>query len=386
MARGVLHALDGSGLPVSGWVNVPEDCVDTIPNIMLHGARPAGLNEPTERGVEGTAAIINILQQAKAEDLCICLISGGGSALMPSPIPEITLTDKQQLTRKLSAAGANIEQLNSVRKKLSRVKGGGLAKYCQNSRLVTLIISDVLGDPLDIIASGPTVQDPAPIGQALATVHQLLDTTEPVVQKCLKVLQSLPASEHSFEHCQTLVIGNNATAVHAAVEKAQQLGYLTESLAHVTLEGYAEDLGREHAKKLRSMKQLGGKRAYISGGEPVVKLVNEKIRGRGGRNQQLVLATIVDQLSQCSDIAKCLDNAVILAGGTDGEDGPTDAAGAYADQELINRLTQHKPDAVDHLHRNDAYTFFKLLDGLILSGPTHTNVCDIRVILTESIQ
>lgn len=383
MARGVLNALQDSGLQVLGWVNVPEDCVQTIPNITLHGARPAGLNEPTEQGVAGTDQIINILQQAKADDVCICLISGGGSALLPSPIPKITLAEKQLLTRKLSAAGANIKQLNSVRKKLSKVKGGGLAQYCRNSRLVTLVISDVLGDPLDIIASGPTVIDPASIEQAVETVRELLDENEPVVHKCLEVLRNLPVAEYSFVHCDTQIIGNNATAVNAAAQKAQQLGYLTESLAHLTLEGYAEELGREHAEKLRQMRQLEGKRAYISGGEPVVKLVNEKIRGKGGRNQQLVLAAIVDQLNHSPDIARCMDNAVVLAGGTDGEDGPTNAAGAMADQQLIKRLMHHKPDAADHLQRNDAYTFFELLDGLILCGPTHTNVCDIRVILTK---
>ena len=383
MARGVITALEGSGLPVSGWVNVPDDCVQALPNITLHGARPAGVNEPTDRGVQGTSEIISLLQQAKPTDVCICLISGGGSALLPLPMKKITLADLQYITRKLSSAGANIEQLNSVRKKLSLVKGGGLAQYAQNSRLATLIISDVLGDPMDIIASGPTVADPASIDQAIDTIDELLDADDPILQKCSNVLRGLSISQQSFAHCHTQVIGNNATAVTAAVKKAEDLGYIAESLAHVNLEGFAEDLGQQHAKKLREMKQLGGKRAYISGGEPVVKLIDETIRGKGGRNQQLVLAAIVDQLTHSPDIIRCMDHAAILSGGTDGEDGPTNAAGAFADQHLIERLQQHKPDAADHLHRNDAYTFFQLLDGLILCGPTHTNVCDLRIVLTE---
>tara|TARA_B100000519_G_scaffold203390_1_gene226164 strand:+ start:6195 stop:7541 length:1347 start_codon:yes stop_codon:yes gene_type:complete len=386
MARGVITALEGSGLSVSGWVNVPDDCVEALPNIRLHGARPAGVNEPTDQGVQGTSKIIGLLQQAKATDVCICLISGGGSALLPLPIRKITLADLQHLTRKLSSAGANIEQLNSVRKKLSLVKGGGLAQYGQNSRLATLIISDVLGDPIDIIASGPTVSDPSSIDQAINTIDELLDKSDPIIQKCSDVLGDLSITEHSFAHCHTQIIGNNATAVTAAVKKAEDLGYITESLAHVALEGFAEDLGQRHAEKLRQMQQLGGRRAYISGGEPVVKLIDETIRGKGGRNQQLVLAAIVDQLAHSPDIIRCMDHAVILSGGTDGEDGPTNAAGAFADQRLIERLQQHKPDAADHLHRNDAYTFFKLLDGLILCGPTHTNVCDLRVVLTDTGQ
>ena len=384
MARGVLAALKHSGLSISGWVNVPEDCVQQIHSIKLHGARPAGLNEPTETGVHGTDQILRILENAEADDVCICLISGGGSALLPSPISEITLSDKQQITRLLSAAGANIEQLNSVRKKLSRVKGGGLAQFCQNSRLATLIISDVLGDPLDIIASGPTVQDESTIDQAIDTIQYFLQPSNPVVQKCLAVLQHQEAVEHSFVHCHTEVIGNNATAVQAAVLKAEQLGYTTESKAHVTLEGFADELGSQHAEQLRKMKAHGGKRAYISGGEPVVKLADEQIRGDGGRNQQLVLAALVNQITHSPDLASCLQDAIILAGGTDGEDGPTNAAGAFANQQIIENLIQRKPDAADHLRRNDAYTFFELLEGLIICGPTHTNVCDIRVVLTDT--
>jgi glycerate 2-kinase len=142
---------------VTGWINVPADCVRKLQAIHLHAARPAGINEPTEEGVQGTAKILQIVDSLGPNDLCICLLSGGGSALMPAPVPGVSLAEKQTVTRLLSARGANIQELNTVRKQLSQIKGGRLARRCRAGRLMTLIISDVLGDPLDIIASGPTV-------------------------------------------------------------------------------------------------------------------------------------------------------------------------------------------------------------------------------------
>ena len=383
MARGVLSALADSPYPVSGWVNVPEDCVQELPQIRLHGARPAGINEPTEAGVQGTLEIIRILENARPEDVCICLISGGGSALLPSPVDGLTLHAMQSMTRQLSAAGANIRQLNTVRKALSRVKGGGLAQYCQQSRLSTLIISDVLGDPLDIIASGPTVPSQTTISDAIHTIHELLSADEVTVRSYLEVLHSTTQPPQSFDHCDTQIIGNLSTAVTAAAAKAESLGYLVDSIAHQQLEGFAEEVGYDHAGIFRQNLSLGGKRAYLSGGEPVVKLAAEEVRGRGGRNQQLVLAALIDQITHSANLAECMNGGVILSGGTDGEDGPTDAAGAYADCQLVHRLLHRKLDTVDHLRRNDAYTFFEQLDGLIQTGPTHTNVCDLRIVLTN---
>ena len=159
MAAGVERALVdvAAAKQLTGWVNVPEDCVRSLPYITLHGARPAGVNEPTEAGVAGARRILEIVNSLGPNDLCFCLISGGGSALLP--VEAITLADKQAVTKHLSGAGANIEELNTVRKQLSRIKGGGLARACRAGRLITLIISDVIGDPLDVIASGPTVPD-----------------------------------------------------------------------------------------------------------------------------------------------------------------------------------------------------------------------------------
>src|SRR5262245_26470450 len=163
MAAGLEEALGPRVLAekqVRGWINVPADCVRELGCIHLHAARPAGINEPTSEGVLGAEKILEIVSSLGADDLCICLISGGGSALLPAPVAGVSLAEKQAITRQLSAGGANIEELNTVRKQLSRIKGGGLARACRAGRLITLIISDVLGDPLDVIASGPTVPDP----------------------------------------------------------------------------------------------------------------------------------------------------------------------------------------------------------------------------------
>ncbi len=157
---------------LNGWINVPADCVRPLEWIHLHASRPAGVNEPTAEGAAGAAEILRLVASLAADDLCLCLLSGGGSALLPAPVEAITLDDKLAVTRLLSAAGANIEQLNTVRKQLSRIKGGGLARACRAGRLVSLIISDVLGDPLDLIASGPTVEDRSTPAEALALLRQ----------------------------------------------------------------------------------------------------------------------------------------------------------------------------------------------------------------------
>ena len=176
MAAGLEEALGAellTGKQVTGWVNVPADCLRELSHIHLHAARPAGVNEPTAAGVDGTRQILKLAASLSRDDLCICLISGGGSALMPAPAPGIELSDKQAVTTCLSAAGANIEQLNIVRKQLSAVKGGGLARACGAARLVSLVISDVLGDPLELIASGPTAHDTSTPQAALDVLQQV---------------------------------------------------------------------------------------------------------------------------------------------------------------------------------------------------------------------
>ena len=364
---------------VAGWINVPEDCLRELKHIHLHAARPAGINEPTAAGILGSREILRLVESLSADDLCFCLLSGGASALMPAPAEGITLADKQAVTRHLSGAGANIQELNTVRKHLSRVKGGGLLRACRAGRLVTLIISDVLGDPLDVIGSGPTVEDRSTSADALAVLERYAAREAGIAEAVFERLRQ-PAEERPLNsHCEAynLVIGNNAVAVDAAGVEAERLGYSAALTSATRLEGTAEDVGRGLAEMALRMRSVPGPDCLISGGEPVVRLVPANIRGRGGRNQQLVLAALIElQKRHAQGIA-------LLSGGTDGEDGPTDAAGAFLDDGLLAELRGRALDPADSLQRNDAYTFFDALGGLIRTGPTHTNVCDVRVVVVD---
>jgi hydroxypyruvate reductase len=366
-----------------GWINVPDDCVRTLQRIHLHGARPAGVNEPTAAGAAGAERILDLVQSLAPDDLCLCLISGGGSALLPAPAPGITLEDKLAVTRHLSAAGANIRQLNTVRKQLSRIKGGGLARACGAGRLISLIISDVLGDPLDVIASGPTVADPSTPQQALKILEQFLARQAGISERVFQYLERAAGRTPTAGRdapCEVThrVIGNLATAVAAAGREAERRGYQTRTVATQQLEGDAEQVGCQLAAEALAMRAAGGRRCLVHGGEPTVRLVDSRHRGLGGRNQQLVLAAI-QYLMEKQDSAREL---AILSGGTDGEDGPTDAAGAVLDEAVLSAAAAQQLSAPDHLARNDAYHFFDPLGGLIRTGPTHTNVCDLRVVLT----
>ena len=364
---------------VSGWVNVPADCVRPTRAIHLHAARPAGVNEPTPEGAAGAAEILRIVAALGPRDLCLCLISGGGSALLPAPVEGVSLADKLAVTRHLSAAGANIEQLNAVRKQLSRIKGGGLARACRAGRLASLIISDVLGDPLDVIASGPTVPDASTPQAALAVLEQFRAAEAGVAASVLAYLrEKRGASAPPACTVQNLIIGNNATAVDAAGCEAERLGYSHAMISATASEGPAEAVARHLADMAAGMRR-GGPDCLISGGEPVVKLIDSARRGLGGRNQQLTLAAL-ERLAEDGMNGICL-----LSGGTDGEDGPTDAAGALADAELAAAARRKGLDPSDYLARNDAYHFFAPLGGLIKTGPTHTNVCDLRVAVVERV-
>ncbi len=386
MASGLEAALGDRILDqkqVEGWVNVPDDCVRSLERIHLHGARPAGVNEPTQEGVDGAERILQMVHSIAPEDLCLCLISGGGSALLPAPAEGITLADKLAVTCHLSAAGANIQELNTVRKQLSRIKGGALARACRASRLITLIISDVLGDPLDVIASGPTVEDTSTPLDALDVLSRFDALNAGISATVFHYLEKA-ASEirHRTEQiCRVtnLIVGNNETAVRAAGKEAERRGYQTELDAVQHLEGEAEQIGGELAHRALGMREASGRRCLISGGEPTVKLIDANQRGLGGRNQQLVLAAfqrLIDQKAEAHGFA-------LLSGGTDGEDGPTDAAGAILDADSATAAHTKGLAAADYLARNDAYNFFDPLEALIRTGPTHTNVCDLRVLVTH---
>ncbi len=395
---------------LAGWVNVPADCVRPLGKIHLHAARPAGINEPTAAGVAGTLRILELVEGLGPQDLCFVLISGGGSALLPAPAAGISLEDKLAVTRHLSAAGASIEELNTVRKQLSRIKGGGLARVCRAGRLVSLVISDVLGDPLDLIASGPTVENRTSPADALAVLERYAPAGPGIPHGVFEYLRRRGRVAAPGPRCRVtnLVIGNNAAAVDAAGGEARRRGYDCAMTSQPRSEGLAEPLGCHLAEMALGMRAGAGPDCLISGGEPVVRLVESSRRGRGGRNQQLALAAL-ERLAReekgtprvpgphlCDDheymvpasrpfrqmgTVPFFRDIALLAAGTDGEDGPTDAAGAIVDAEVVEAARSRNLDAADFLARNDAYRFFESAGGLFKTGPTHTNVCDVRVVV-----
>ncbi|TXT22003.1 MAG: hydroxypyruvate reductase [Planctomycetota bacterium] len=365
---------------VTGWVNVPADCVRPLRRIVLHAARPAGLNEPTEAGVIGTQRILELARSAGANDLVIVLISGGGSALSPAPISGISLADKQAVTRFLMRSGATIQELNTVRKHLSSFKGGGLARAASQARaVITLVISE-----LDVIASGPTVEDTTKADEALAVLQRFGARPPDVPDSVFASLRSeSQSSTTGLGVCETPkqvhshVIGNNDTAVDAAVLKACEFGYFTLS-SKCDVAGEAQHVGRQIADECRQLREhplVKGVSRYciVSGGEPIVKLVPTDRPHKGGRNQEVALAALQSLWSDG------LDRIAILSGGTDGEDGPTNAAGAVVDEPLRQIAIANGLDPVEFLAINNSYPFFEQTGGLLLTGPTHTNVMDLRV-------
>ena len=375
---------------VTGWVNVPADCVRPSRKITLHGARPAGVNEPTAAGVVGSQKILEIVSNLAADDLCLVLISGGGSALLPAPAAGLTLADKQAVTRFLMQSGATIGELNTVRKQLSQIKGGKLARACRAGHTATLIISDVVGDPLDVIASGPTVLDTSTASMALDVLRKFAAGPPDVPRAVFDVLErealeTTPAGDSQAvstineKHVvENHIVGNNAVALAAAASKAAEMGFLVRSLGSSN-QGEASAVGRELAElclALRSQRMgESGPVCLLSGGEPVVHLAKTDRPRKGGRNQQLVLAALDRRWDDG------LAGTAILSGGTDGEDGPTDAAGACVDERVISRARELRLDPKSYLAINDAYHFFEQAGGLIKTGPTHTNVMDLRVAL-----
>ena len=387
---------------VTGWVNVPADCVRPLRRIVLHAARPAGVNEPTEEGVFGTQRILELAHNAGPNDVVLVLISGGGSALSPAPIPGITLADKQAVTRFLMRSGASIQELNTVRKHLSLFKGGGLARAAEQARaVITLIISDVIGDPLDVIASGPTVEDTSTAADALAVLERFGAQPPQVPESVFTVLRHSAGVRSSkfkiggellgsgdnvvppilnFEDltpdCHNHINGNNGTALDAAASKARELGFTVQSLGSNNT-GEAQAVGHELAELCRQIRDgqadITQPVCVLSGGEPVVKLVPTNQPRKGGRNQEVTLAVLQHLWSDG------LDRIAILSGGTDGEDGPTNAAGAIVDESLRQAALAQGLDPTEFLAINNSYPFFEQTGGLLLTGPTHTNVMDLRV-------
>jgi hydroxypyruvate reductase len=376
MARALEHVL-GARIS-SGVLNTKYEHSEPLDHIQTI---ECGHPVPDQAGVDGTSMILDLLNEADERTLVICLLSGGGSALMPAPVEGITLAEKQETTRLLLSCGANIVELNAIRKHLSRVKGGGLARAAFPATVCALMLSDVIGDPLDVIASGPTVPDTATFQRCLDILshYELTDRVPtPVLERFQSgVAGTIPDTpkpgDEALARCQNLVVGSNGLAVKAAREQAEALGYQTLVLS-TRVEGEARHVVHAYtaiAKEIAAtgvpMKQPA---CVIAGGETVVTVQGD---GKGGRNQELVLAGAI-QLEGWPGI-------VLYSGGTDGTDGPTDAAGAVADGQTVSRARDAGLVATDFLKRNDAYHFFKPLDDLVMTGPTGTNVADVALML-----
>jgi hydroxypyruvate reductase/glycerate 2-kinase len=368
---------------IEGLVNVPAECVQPLRAIQLHAARPGGTNQPTETGVTGSNRILDLITSAGPEDVAVCLLSGGGSALLPAPVEGVTLADKQKVTQLLHACGATINEMNAVRKHLSRIKGGRLAQRFAGKLLVSLIISDVIGDSLDVIASGPTAPDPTTFGDALAMLSRY-GLTPQIPRAVLDHLERGATGEVA-ETPKTLpvsvcnhILGNNARSLAAAQQKAEGLGYRVLNLGSY-LEGDTGALAVAMAGIVRSILADGQPLAppvcLLSGGETTVTLTPD--HGLGGRNQEFVLAAVA-KLG-----AEAMRRVVLLSGGTDGEDGPTDVAGAVADRTTWSKAHALQLDPAPFLARHDAYHFFEATGDLLKTGLTQTNVMDVRVILID---
>jgi hydroxypyruvate reductase/glycerate 2-kinase len=385
MAQALESAIAADLERIEGIVNVPADCVRQLRKIQLHAARPAASNHPTEEGVVGANRMLDLFAHAGPEDVGICLISGGGSALLPAPVDGITLADKQAVTKLLHSCGASINEMNCVRKHLSRIKGGQLARAFTGKAIYSLIVSDVVGDPLEVIASGPTAADPATFADALDVLdrYRLRDAVSPrilayfeagIAGLAPETLKQLTANVHNC------VIGNNQLALNVARTEAERLGYCVLQLGSF-IEGETREVAIAVAGIVRSIRkdhQPGGPPVCILiGGETTVTL--GKGSGKGGRNQEFVLA-MLHKLGP-----EGIRDVAALSGGTDGEDGPTDAAGAFADEEIYQKaVTSGKAAEIGSiLARHDAYSFFDSTGGLIRTGLTETNVMDVRVVLVR---
>lgn len=341
----------------------------------------AGHPIPDARGVAAGERIATLLQNTGERDLVLALISGGGSALLTHPAPEVTLDDMQRLTGVLLACGASINEINTLRRHLDTLKGGGLARLAAPATVVTLILSDVVGDPLDVIASGPTVADPTTFADALGILEQygVTDQTPAAIRERLQrgvrgdIAETPKPGDPALARVHNLIIGSNRLAAEAALAAAQNEGFNTLLLT-TFLQGEARFVGRVLAAIAREIaagdRPVRRPACVIAGGETTVTLRGD---GRGGRNQELALAAAADLAAA--------PGSLLVALASDGGDGPTDAAGAVVSDTTLQRAALLKLDAAAALSRNDSYSFFAALDDLLRTGPTQTNVNDLALVV-----
>jgi glycerate 2-kinase len=344
---------------VTGLVSVPAGCGRRLSAIEVRETRPAKANLPTPAVVQATREIMTTVSQLGPHDLAIAVITGGGSALLAAPREGISLDEKIAVTRRLSESGADIATLNATRRGLSLVKGGGLAKACTAGNLLVLVLSDVIGDDLDVIASGP----------------------------CMPPEPSTPPGTWTTPggcHVRHVIVGDNGTAVAAAAASARQAGYLVvQSVAdggqrEASAEAVGARLAIDAVELMAAARRDGRPRALIVGGEATVTVPAD--HGLGGRNQQTVLAAI-DAMQQTG--AAWPAGLLIASVGTDGEDGPTDAAGGWADAAVVAEIARRDLDVPRAIARCDAHPLLAAAGGLIRAGPTGTNVADIRIVLAR---
>ncbi|PWH14270.1 MAG: glycerate kinase [Anaerolineae bacterium] len=341
------------------------------PNVIL---QPGGHPVPNQNSLLAGQKARTFVSGLKENDLLICLISGGGSALMSAPRPGLTLDDLQQLTASLLACGARIDEINTLRRHLDELKGGGVARLAEPAQVVSLILSDVVGNLLETIASGPTAPDPSTRADALSVLHkyQLLETTPPAI---LHILQTAPETpkpgEPLFERVQNVIVGSNRLAAEAALAQAVREGFQPRFLGD-TWQGEARQVAQQLCDHLAE-EDLSPPFCLIAGGETTVTLRGS---GRGGRNQELALAAVSSLSAQ--------PGALLVTLATDGEDGPTDAAGAVVSPETLSRGLALGLDPASFLNNNDAYSYFSALGDLLLPGPTGTNVNDLIFIFKTS--
>lgn len=334
----------------------------------------AGHPVPDERGLRAANEILALARSAQADDMLIVLISGGGSALTPCPAPPITLEEKQALTRLLLAAGASINEMNAVRKHCSLFKGGRLAQAASLAPVLSLILSDVIGDPLDVIASGPTAPDQTTYRDALEILDRfglrakapgtVVEYLERGVRR--EIPETPKADDPIFRQVQNRVIGNNSLVVETAVLEAEALGFRV-SFVTSALSGEAREVAKEFCGLAADVTPPA---CLIAGGETTVTV---KGKGMGGRCQEFALAGALS--------LEGMNNVLLLAAGTDGTDGPTDAAGAIADGNTITKAARRNLDARPSLESNDSHRFFSDLGDLIIIGPTNTNLLDLYLLL-----
>ncbi len=367
----------GKSIPLSGSVTVRYGHV--APTRAVH-ILEAGHPMPDAAGVAATRAIVDLLQETTENDLVVCVISGGGSALMTLPSEGISLEDLQQTTDALLRCGATINELNTVRKHLDLVKGGGLARLAAPAQLVTLVLSDVVGNPLDVIASGPTVPDTSTFADASAVLERygVWSALPQSVASRIRagVDQQIPDTpkpgDPLFERAQSVIVGSNLLACEAAAQAATRAGFSALVLT-TWVEGEAREVGRVLAGLLREVDSSGHPLArpccLVAGGETTVTVRGQ---GRGGRNQELALSAAFS--------LRGVRDVLLASVGTDGSDGPTDAAGAYVDGSTLDRAAALGLDPAVALANNDSYTLFDGLGDLIRTGPTNTNVNDLYLL------